>query len=59
MTKPELITQRQCTRVRWDGGCAARVVYAESEINGRRVLLSKKVGAGTASGSFDRGGYCV
>ena len=32
---------------------------ADSEINGKRVLLSKMVGAGTASGSFDRDGYCV
>ena len=38
---------------------ALHALFADSEINGKRVLLSKMVGAGTASGSFDRDGYCV
>ena len=38
---------------------ALHALFADSEINGRRVLLSKMAGAGTASGSFDREGYCV
>ena len=38
---------------------ALHALFADSKINGRRVLLSKNVGAGTASGSFDRDGYCV
>jgi len=32
---------------------------AAPRANGKRILLSTMVGAGTASGSFDRGGYCV
>ena len=34
-------------------------LFENHKINGKRVLLSKLVGAGTASGSFDRAGYCV
>ena len=34
-------------------------MYENHYINGKRVLLTKLKGAGTASGSFDRGGYCV
>lgn len=34
-------------------------LYADALFNGKRVLLSKFVGAGTANGSFDTGGYYV
>jgi len=39
--------------------CCRHLLYENHYINGKRVLLTKLKGAGTASGSFDRGGYCV
>ena len=39
--------------------CCRHLLYQNHTINGKRVLLTKLKGAGTASGSFDRGGYCV
>ena len=39
--------------------CCRHQLYQNHYINGKRVLLTKLKGAGTASGSFDRGGYCV
>ena len=39
--------------------CCRHQMYENHCINGKRVLLTKLKGAGTASGSFDRGGYCV